>query len=992
MRNSLLKSLLASGTLFATSFSLWAIEPPTLPIQEPVAGEKYILFNKARPDGFMTRTSWDGALRYGTLTDSNYANHELEAVKNEDGSWSFIQTIAATEEGAEPTIEYLVMPDGNPNLNIKSTQASWNLAKGDYEGYYKLIAGEGNNYPTIGLLLHLNNGQEYFVISYPGAPYYPDFAVKTDEDGNQVYDETGVYLQMADSTSTNWAFVKTADVAVYGSKQSAYTTINNYELAWLTTAGFETGFQVGADAITAIYTNEAFDETYPDSISAIVNAKVALYQEIVKATEANTSADATLAAAIQAAQKVFDESAVALTLNEAVVTLVKAEDAYGQGLGDYTSLGKNMSFEDLSAQGGATTVNIGNTPTGWNLYLNGVLSQTIEEIQANGIATGWVGVNADCTGAAKDGEMGYGIWTPGFPAVELSQTIENIENGTYEISVAMMVGANSNGSRRTTQRLFGNLNSTYFGGMADYDLSLLDNSEVYDFANLVEPVTDTEMQLVTCRAYVYEGKLTFGFRTDNNVAAANRTSSNASGGDGWFKIDNFRIQKVGYQAEDALNVLTHYSEILDGYYYDAPAIYEETYNLLKERLEEFEGFTKESAQEDINKAIISAKELLAIIEPGVKAYEELAEAITAAYEGHGIYSSMPGADAYLEFIIEVESNFSDGIYPPEEIPSIIQSLEEALEVCKKSEISVGKDITYLLTNPSFEDIKASQPGGDNSGIADTPKGWTLILNGDTCRTAAEITAHNIANWCAINGGDPISVELSDGTVVTQQPTEGSKLWGIWTKNIPEVELSQVITGLPQGTYTLTADVMVQYNWAGDNLTTQRIFANDYVQMFSYNGAYNNNMPTDALNANELDLVFQDESYPFLTYAGYTCTADDPTTSLLHTMKVKFVVDESGTAKIGFRTNGVNPDGTLAGEGGRDGQGWFKVDNFTLFYNSTEMPTSIEKTEINNNAATVVSSQYYTIDGVEIAAPQQGINIVKSILSDGTVKVNKLLVK
>jgi hypothetical protein len=107
----------------------------------------------------------------------------------------------------------------------------------------------------------------------------------------------------------------------------------------------------------------------------------------------------------------------------------------------------------------------------------------------------------------------------------------------------MMVGANGGGSRRTTQRIFGNLNSTYFGGTDDYDHSLLDKSEVYDFAYLVEPVTDTELQPIAVRAYVYDGTLTFGFRTDGNIAAANRTTSNGAGGDGWFKIDNFRLYK-----------------------------------------------------------------------------------------------------------------------------------------------------------------------------------------------------------------------------------------------------------------------------------------------------------------------------------------------------------------------------------------------------------------------------------------------------------------
>ena len=193
-------------------------------------------------------------------------------------------------------------------------------------------------------------------------------------------------------------------------------------------------------------------------------------------------------------------------------------------MGDYTSLGVYMSFEDLTAQGGVMTSNIVAPPVGWTLVLGGDTVTTIDEIKSHGVAN-WCGVNDDCAGETKDGNYGFGIWTAGFPVVELSQTIEGIENGTYIVSAALMVGANGSGSRRTTQRLFGNLNSTYFGAEYEYDLTLLDNSEVYAFAELVEPVTDRDMQPMEVRAYVYDGKLTFGLRTDGNIAAALRSSS-----------------------------------------------------------------------------------------------------------------------------------------------------------------------------------------------------------------------------------------------------------------------------------------------------------------------------------------------------------------------------------------------------------------------------------------------------------------------------------
>ena len=106
------------------------------------------------------------------------------------------------------------------------------------------------------------------------------------------------------------------------------------------------------------------------------------------------------------------------------------------------------------------------------------------------------------------------------------------------------------------------------------------------------------------------------------------------------------------------------------------------------------------------------------------------------------------------------------------------------------------------------------------------------------------------------------------------------------------------------------------------------------------------------------------------------------------MKVTFCVGETGEAHIGFRTNGINIEGQTYAEGGRNGQGWFKVDNLRLTYDSETVSTGIE--EVVSGAALVVGRQYFTIDGVQVAAPQQGVIIVKEILSNGQVKVSKLL--
>lgn len=989
--------LFVTCAAMASSLIANAVERPPLPVQTLTNGEKYILFNYVRPDGYMSRTSWDGAVYYLGPQDSNYATYEFQAEENSNGTWSFKILTAPEVEDGDTVENYMIIPFGTDNLNFKPQEhAEWYVEKGEYDGYYKLKAGEGNYSYCIGRHLHLNGGAQYIISSEPSqTQYYPDYYGGTikDEYGDDVVDDEG-YAVMADSTSLNWAFVKASDITdFYVFKASAYVAITNFEKAYLTAEGYETGFKNTVDAADALYSAEDFDEESVMLINELLDAKKAIYQEILKAKELNTTEDAVLAASIETAMTAFNTLTDTEALAAATQTLMDAELAYQMGSGEITGLGKNMSFEDLSSQGGNTTTGIGAAPAGWNLYLNGALCLTGDEIRAQGVGA-WCGVNADCTGATKDGNYGFGIWNQSIPETELSQTIEGLENGTYEVTAALMVGANGNGSRRTTQRIFGNLNSTYFASEGEYDLSILDNSEVYGFADLVEPVTDTELQDMTVRAYVYDGTLTFGMRTNGNIAAALRTTSNGAGGDGWFKVDNFRIKKIGYVGEDAAAVANHYIGICTEYCSGDYQMQASVLETLEAKLAEYGEITAETPETDIVSAILGMKEQLAVAEVSVKAYLKLYEAIQQHYEYLDEYALYAGAGEYGDAIMDAEGAYDDGEVDETEINSIIEGLDAALQVCKKSGVAVGVYVN-VIENPSFEDM-TNQPGGDSGGVANAPKGWTLVLNGNTCTTAAEISSNGVAAWCAINSGDPISVDDGTGNIVTQQPTDGAKLWGIWTAVIPDVELSQTIEGMPAGKYILSADVMVEHNWAGDNLTTQRLFANGYVQMFGSEEAHAINLPEDAKAAAAIDAVAGENlDVQHLTYANYTCEPGDATTSLLRPMSVEFGVGEDGIINFGFRTNAVNVNGYDRNDGAencRDGQGWFKVDNFQLYYESEEIPTSIGDVKNNGVLTTVTGRELYTLNGVKVANLQKGINIVKNVMSDGTVKVTKILVK
>lgn len=287
--------------------------------------------------------------------------------------------------------------------------------------------------------------------------------------------------------------------------------------------------------------------------------------------------------------------------------------------------------------------------------------------------------------------------------------------------------------------------------------------------------------------------------------------------------------------------------------------------------------------------------------------------------------------------------------------------------------SAQGDYTYLIQNPSFEDL-SGQNGSSSSGMAGVPTGWTLVANGT--EYAAGTTPGFAGNWCAINEGDGINVQLDNGDIVTRQPVDGTHLWGIWAGTMPTVELYQTITGLPKGIYQLKANVMVQNSWAGSNLTTQRLFANDFVEMWGQSSDYTT-LPDDAQKAKDVDDQKTD-TIAHLSYAGYVC--EGSICDLLRPMEVNFRVGDDGIAKIGFRTEGDN-----AG----NGHGWFKLDNFTLVANNTV--TGIKGVKDTSNTS-LTSQEFYTLDGQRVAKPGHGIVITKNHFSDGSVKITKSIVK
>ncbi len=981
--------LLAIAAMTAVSATAFAIDPP-LKSEVLTDGNTYLLFSYANPSKVLSRTSWDGAYYLLDEAASNYltgtGNRTVPFVahKADDGSWYF-----SVEEN-EMITSYVGIKSGGGNLHGDLEEpVFWDVENAPVDGFYMLKAKQQFNSYVEGMYLHLNNGCQYLVITYEGDSWFPDFygglQFETDIDGNQIYlfEDDGVNYKANDPSSRYWAFVSVENVPNVLGKATLYAAIKNLEDNYVTIEGYEKGFQDAIDAATKLYNNDPLYEEDVDEAMGLINAKLNLYKEIENAyVVLGDNSDVALEKAIDAAINQFNLMNNATDINNATETLKKAETDFQMGTGEVTSLGSNMSFEDLSSQNGEPTSSVQGAPAGWNLYINGNQVVTADEVRSAGVGA-WCGINADGTGA-KDQTYIFGIWNSGIPKVELSQTIEGLENGTYTVTAAVMVGANGSGSRRTTQRIFGNLNSKYFGDQSEYNEELLDKNEIYGFEGLTEPVTDTELQDMSVDAFVYDGTLTFGFRTDNNIAAANRDASNGAGGDGWFKIDNFRIVKQAFDADAALAIYDHFKaqleESIDGNVKIQKSIRDNVEDILNNKTVD-----ASSSQDEIIAAFVALKDAYPAVKSSADAYQKLANAIDHANEALDEFGNSLGANVFGDVVMNAEEAYEDEELDEAGIDELIAQLVAAEDEMKKQVIEPGQDITDLVVkNPSFEDLSA-QGGNPADNAQPAPAGWNLYINGEL-QTGAPAGL----GWCAINHGDDISAKgITDenGEPINVQYVDGTHVWGIWNGSIPEVELSQELS-LPAGTYTLTCNMMVEYQWAQNCITTQHIFANNYICMFAGEGDYEfEELPEDAQLAKTIDDAGAGD-LKLLNFAGYTCADGDPTTSLLRPMTLTFGVDEDGKVKFGFRTNGNIP--ASQADGNDAGAGWFKLDNFRLNYDSEGIPTTVKS--VQDATRTVEGQEYYTVGGARIAAPQKGINIVKTQLSDGSVKVSKTYVK
>lgn len=283
-----------------------------------------------------------------------------------------------------------------------------------------------------------------------------------------------------------------------------------------------------------------------------------------------------------------------------------------------------------------------------------------------------------------------------------------------------------------------------------------------------------------------------------------------------------------------------------------------------------------------------------------------------------------------------------------------------------------------------------------AAIKDLNKGYTQYFIYDVVAAAENGASVDISK--VINNYDFATMDKTGWTIkVTQNAAGGFQK----DKNIKAVEfydnkgfdLYQELVGMPAGTYKLSARAYYRLKGSGnidDAINAFVYYANskdadaEPVAKSDVKSIYVGAITADDLG--KLELTSTDGMSP---YNGSYYVPNNMTTGQ------RFLIsDEIGpkydSEEITFDYNGTSPFYIgVANTNKKQGGDWTFVKSFKLSY--VKGTTGIENIN-GEKAGDVVSTKIYDINGVQYNSLKPGVNIVKSVMSDGSVKVRKVVVK
>lgn len=554
---------------------------------------------------------------------------------------------------------------------------------------------------------------------------------------------------------------------------------------------------------------------------------------------------------------------------------------------------------------------------------------------------------------------------------DIYQDITNIPDGVYELSVlafqrvaenGVASKAHDNGIEDITAVIYANdletpFTSPYTYGMKknsgdDYKYNL-NGEDVYipnSMKGMAAATTENpNAYTVTVPMLVEGGTLRIGVREKRRPSNVNN-----SWGD-WAIWDNFRLKYVGSKG-DALNVVTtpliaKAAGLLDSKMNAEVRSELETAKTALETEATFAGIHALSAAiEAANTSIEAYKPLQIAIENAQTRYEENEATSETSETAKGLYNAAKTT---------AENIYNNGTAADAEIPAAIKALNEGVtkyvinDIIADASEAKPADITKVIANSDFAtmsstgwDVKDGTMAFQSNNNVEAGEFFNCTFNLQQTLVGLPAGMYRLTTKAFYRNGKA----AEDGSDELKYDVNENAYLYFSDKEIPTEEGKKVATELPeskQAIKTITAHKIAEDTWNSVGLSD-----NGGLKKMK-DGMY---IPDNMITAQAF----------FRSDAG----------SAYDSEPLNFNYDGNSDFRIGLIKNV-----TVTND-------WTIVKNFKLYYLGVD-PTGISEIVTDANA---VATKIYNASGMQIGKLQKGINIIETVMKDGSKKVKKVVVK
>ena len=557
---------------------------------------------------------------------------------------------------------------------------------------------------------------------------------------------------------------------------------------------------------------------------------------------------------------------------------------------------------------------------------------------------------------------------------DIYQDITNIPDGVYELSVlAFQRVAENNvaskahdaGIEDITAFIYANdletpFTSPYTYGMKansgdDYKYTL-NGKEVYipnSMKGMAAATTENpNAYTVTVPMLVEGGTLRIGVREKRRPS-----NVNGSWGD-WAIWDNFRLKYIGSKG-DALNAVTtpliaKAAGLLDSKMNAEVRTQLEAAKTALETEATVEGIhTLSAAIETANTSIEAYKPLQAAIENAQTRYDENEVSSTTSDAAKGIYNAAKTT---------AEDVYNNGTAADAEVPAAIKALNVGVtkyvihDVIADASEAKPAEITKVIANSDFAtmsstgwDVKDGTMAFQSNNSVEAGEFYNCTFNLQQSLVGLPAGMYRLTTQAFYRNGINPSTKVDGSDQLKYDVNENAYLY-FSDKEIPTEEGKKVATELPenkQAIKTITALKVAEDHWnsvgLSDNGGLTKMDDGMYIP--------NNMITAQAYFKSDLGSAYD----------------SDP---------LNFTYDGQSDFRIGLIKNVT------------EGEDWTIVKNFKLYYLGVD-PTGISEIVTDANA---VATKIYNASGMQISKLQKGINIIETVMKDGSKKVKKVVVK